>query len=76
MSSTYSCGLTPSSGARLGHLDRVLVVAHQEMDVEAFHPPEAGLHVGPDLLERRADVRPAVGIVDRRRDEIPLVIWH
>ena len=33
-----------------------------------FHPAEPRLDVGADLLERRADVRPAVGIVDRRRD--------
>ena len=54
----------------LRHLDRVLVVAHQEMDRGAFHPAEPGLHIGPDLLEGRADVRAAVGVVDRRRDVI------
>ena len=47
----------------------VLVVAHQEVDGVALHPAEPGLHVGADLLERRADVRPAVGIVDRRGDD-------
>ena len=63
-----ACGLDAQLAGALGHLDRVLVVAHQEVDVAAFHPAEASLHVGADLLERRADVRPAVGIVDRRRD--------
>ena len=30
----------------LGHLDGVLVVAHEEMDVVPLHAPVAGLHVG------------------------------
>ena len=51
-------------GGPLRHLDRVLVVAHQEEDVEALHAAVAGLHVGAELLERGADVRPAVGVVD------------
>ena len=56
----------------LRDLDRVLVVAHQEVDGEPFHPAEPRLDVGPDLLERRADVRPAVGVVDRRREVEPV----
>ena len=40
------------------------------MDRVALHPAEPGLDVGADLLERRADVRAAVGIVDRRREII------
>ena len=59
-------GLEVQLAGALGHLDRVLVVAHQEMDGGPFHPAEPGLDVGADLLERRADVRAAVGIVDRR----------
>ena len=50
------------------HLVGVFIVAHQEMDLATFHPAEPGLNVGPDLLERRADVRAAVGIVNRGRD--------
>ena len=76
MSSTYCLGSRPSSRARWGTLIGVLVVAHQEMDRAAFHAAEPGLHVGPDLLERGADVRPAVGIVDRRRDVIARLVVH
>ncbi len=54
----------------LGHLDGVLVVAHQEVDRVAFHAAKPSLHVGPDFFEGRADMRAAVGIVDRRRNEI------
>src|SRR5262249_39432189 len=50
----------------LRHLDGVLVVAHQEEDLVALHAAVAGLHVGAELLKRGADVRPNVGIVDRR----------
>src|SRR5262249_20452622 len=45
-------------------LDRVLVVAHQEVDVKTLHAAVAGLDVGAELLEGGADVRPAVGVVD------------
>ena len=49
-------------------LDGVLVVAHQEVDRVSLHPAEPSLDVGADLLERGADVGPAVGVVDRRGD--------
>ena len=61
-------GVDPQLAGAQGHLVGVLVVAHQEVDRGTFHPAEPGLDIGADLLERRADVRPAVGIVDRRRD--------
>ncbi len=61
-------GLEPHLAGALRHLDGVFVVAHQEMDGVAFHAAESGLHVGADLLESGPDMRPAVGIVDRRRD--------
>ena len=61
-------GLEAQLPGSLRHLDGVLVVAHQEVDRGSFHPAKPGLDVGADLLERRADVRPAVGVVDRRRD--------
>src|SRR5262249_47969517 len=38
-------------GSLLGHLDGVLVVAHQEMDLVTLHAPIAGLDVGADLFE-------------------------
>src|SRR5262249_24202048 len=49
----------------LSNLDCVLVVADQEMDLEALHAAIASLHVGADLFERRADMWPAVRIIDR-----------
>ena len=33
-----------------------------------FHPAKPSLNIGADLLERRADMRPAVGIINRRRN--------
>ena len=69
-------GLDAQLAGALRHLDRVFVVAHQEVDAIALHPAESSLHVGPDLLERGADVRAAVGIVDRRRDEEWRVVVH
>src|SRR5262249_46594853 len=48
----------------LRHLDRVLVVTHEEVDVIALLPAITCLHVGAEFLERRADVRPAVRIID------------
>ena len=56
--------------ARAGDFDGVLVVAHQEVDRVPLHSAKSSLHVGSDLLERRADVRTAVGIVDRRGESI------
>src|SRR5262249_7274402 len=53
-------------GGALGDLDRVLVVAHEEVDAQPLHAAIAGPHVGADLLERRADVGPTVGVVNRR----------
>ena len=64
-------GRDPEFLGALRDLDRVLVVAHLEVDGVPFHPAEPRLDVGPDLLEGRADVRPAVGVVDRRRDVEP-----
>ena len=46
------------------HVLRVLVVAHQETRLEAAQPLVAGDDVGADLLVRRAEVRPAVDVVD------------
>ena len=51
-------------GRLAGDFVGVLVVAHEEEDIEAFHAAVAGLDVGADLLEGGADVRPAVGVVD------------
>lgn len=56
--------LLPQLGGPLRHLDGVLVRPHQEKDVITLHAPVACLHVGADLLEGGADVRPAVGVVD------------
>ena len=60
----------------LRHLHRVLVIAHQEEDVEPLHPPKPRLHVRPDLLKRRPDMRPAVRIINRRRDVKPPLLAH
>ncbi len=60
----------------LGHFDGVLVVAHQEMNGVALHPSKSSLHVGSDLLERSADVRATVGVVDRRGDQIARLVVH
>src|SRR5205823_5742198 len=46
------------------HLDGVLVVAHQEPHVVPLLAAVAGLDVGADFLERGADVRPAVRVID------------
>jgi len=51
-------------GRAFGDFDRVFIVAHQEMDVVAFHAAIAGLYVGAELFKGGADVRPAIGIVD------------
>ena len=61
-------GVAAELGGAARHLHGVLVVAHQEVDLETLHAPVARLHVGADLLEGGADVRQAVGIVDRRGD--------
>src|SRR5262249_30447749 len=53
----------------LRDLDGVLVIAHQEADVVPLHAAIASLHIGAELLERGADVRPAIGIVDGGRLE-------
>src|SRR5262249_46200407 len=66
----------PEFGGATRHLDGVLVVAHQEEDVITLHAAVARLHVGAQLLERGADVRPAVGGVDGRCDEITCRVWH
>ncbi len=50
------------------HVQRVLVVAHQEVGVDARQPLVARDDVGGDLLVRRAEVRPAVHVVDGGRD--------
>ena len=54
-----------SSRALPEHVLRVLVVAHDEADVEARQPLVAGDDVGRDLLVGRAEMRPAVDVVDR-----------
>src|SRR5208337_4780959 len=59
-----------------GHLVGVLIVPHQEVNRGALHAAKPGLDVSPDLLERRADMRPAVGVIDRRRDVKPRRICH
>ena len=46
------------------HVLRVLVVAHDEVDVEAAEPLVAGDDVGRDLLVGRAEMRAAVDVVD------------
>src|SRR5947208_8646277 len=50
----------------LGHLDRVLIIAHEKQHFQAGHPAITGLHVGTQLLESCADVWPAVRVVDCR----------
>jgi hypothetical protein len=55
----------------LRHLDGVFIVAHQEVDRLALHPAKPSLHVGPDFFECGADMGAAVGIIDRRGNEIP-----
>src|SRR5262249_46092287 len=63
-------------GRPAGDLDRVLVVAHQEVDVVTLHAAVAGLHVGAELLEGGADVRPAVGVVDRGGQVKSIALGH
>src|SRR5689334_22955074 len=47
------------------HVLRVLVVAHDEADVEAAQPLVPGDEVGGNLFVRRAEMRPVVDVVDR-----------
>src|SRR5919197_950602 len=54
---------------RLLHLLPVLVHPHQEMDVVTGQPAITGDGVGADLLEGVAEVRIAVGVIDRRCEE-------
>ena len=51
------------------HVLRVLVVAHQEVDVESGQALVAGNDVGGDLLVRGAEMRTAVDVVDRGRQK-------
>ena len=51
------------------HVLRVLVVAHEEPRIEAGQPLVTRDHVGCDLLVGRAEVRPAVDVVDGGREE-------
>ena len=67
--SQYASGSSPSSARLLEHVLRVLVVAHQEARVEAAEPLVAGDDVGADLLVGRAQVRPAVHVVDGGGEE-------
>src|SRR5579885_2516757 len=60
----------------LRYLDGVLVVAHEEVDAVALHAAVAGLHVGAELLEGGADVRPAVGVVDGGGQVEARVVGH
>jgi len=66
MSSQYSW-----VAAQLGGLLDTLTVFSslpiREVDVVPLHAAGSGLHVGAELLEGSADVRPAVGVVDGRR---------
>ena len=62
--STHSCGVTPVLLGRLQHRLRVLVHAHEEVDVVAPEAPVARDAVGADLLERVAEMGVAVGVVD------------
>ena len=66
--STYCLGSRPSSRARWGTLIVFSSLPIKKWTESPFHAAESSLDVGADLLERRADVRPAIGIVDRRRD--------
>src|SRR5205823_790074 len=50
-------GILSQLGGALRYLDRVFVVAHQEMDAKSLHAAIASLHIGAELLEGRADVR-------------------
>ena len=59
-------GVAVQFGGAARDLDGVFIVAHQEMYFKALHAAVAGLHVGADFLEGGADVRPAIGIVDRQ----------
>ena len=65
----------PFLGA-LGHLDGVFIIAHQELNCVAFHAAKSSLHICADLLERRSDVRTAIGIVDCRGDKESRLIVH
>ena len=63
--STHACGGLPVLLGRLDHRLRVLVHAHQEMDLVSPEPAVAGDAVGADLLQRVPQVGVAVGVVDR-----------
>ena len=54
---------------RLLHLLAMLVHPHQEVDVVTSQAVITGNDVGADLLERMAEMRIAVSIVDRRREK-------
>src|SRR5207249_8698205 len=58
------------------HVLRVLVVPHQEPRVVARQPVVARDDVGGDLFISRAQVRPAVHVVDRRREEVTAQGWY
>ncbi len=60
--------LEPVLLGRLQHRLRMLVHAHEEVDVVAAKATVARDAVGADLLERVAEVRVAVGVVDGGRE--------
>ena len=60
----------------LGHLDRIFIIAHEEKDFVAFHAAIAGLYIGANFFKSSADVRPAIGIVDRGGQKKAWCIGH
>ena len=51
------------------HVLRVLVVAHQKTRLESRQALVARDHVGADLFVGRTEVRPAVDVINRRRQK-------
>src|SRR5262249_42089690 len=63
-------------GGTPGNLDRVFVVPHEKEDAVPFHAAIACLYIGADFLERGADVRTAIGIINRRGQEVARRFSH
>jgi hypothetical protein len=62
--------ILPRLGSLAKHVLRVLVVAHQEMGVEARQAAVSRDDVGGDFFVGRAEMRPAVHEIDRRGQEV------
>ena len=60
----------PLLGGLPAHIQRVLVGAHEEVGVVSGGAPEAGDHIGGDLLVGGSEVGRRVDIVDRRGEVV------